>query len=228
MSKIMVREALVASVACTWPPVRRHSRKQSMVPKASLPASARARAPVDQEPGLGLDRGLQAVGLEPVAERRRAPVLPDDGVVDRRAGLAVPDQRGFALVGDADPGQLTGLEPGLGERALDHRQGAAPDVLGVVLDPARLRVVLGELLLCLAERPAAPVEQHGAAAGGALVDGQDGPGAAHVRCLSRFVFVVAMESWCGRRRQRSRRARAVARRMPLMLICVMEFPGRKA
>ena len=40
-----VREALVASVACTLPPVRRHSRKLSTVPKASSPASAGARAP---------------------------------------------------------------------------------------------------------------------------------------------------------------------------------------
>src|SRR4029450_12849346 len=44
----MVREALVASVACTLPPVSRHSRKESIVPNASLPASAvpaRRRAP---------------------------------------------------------------------------------------------------------------------------------------------------------------------------------------
>ena len=163
---------------------------------------------VDHEPGLGLDRGLQAVGLEPVAVRRRAPVLPDDGVVDRRAGLAVPDDRGFALVGDADPGERAGLEPGLGERAPDDRQGVAPDVLGVVLDPARLRVVLREFPLRLAERPAAPVEQHGAAASGALVDRQNGAGTAHVRCLSRFGFLMATGSWCGRVVQRSRRARA--------------------
>jgi hypothetical protein len=41
----MVRAALVASVACTLPPVSRHSRKLSMVPKASSPACALARAP---------------------------------------------------------------------------------------------------------------------------------------------------------------------------------------
>ena len=40
-----VRAALVASVACTLPPVSRHNKKQSMVPKASRPASAKARAP---------------------------------------------------------------------------------------------------------------------------------------------------------------------------------------
>ena len=45
ISSNMVRAALVASVACTFPPVRRHNRKLSMVPKASSPARALARAP---------------------------------------------------------------------------------------------------------------------------------------------------------------------------------------
>jgi len=45
MSKSSVRAALVASVACTLPPVSRHRRKLSTVPKASSPRSARARAP---------------------------------------------------------------------------------------------------------------------------------------------------------------------------------------
>ena len=44
----MVRDALVTSVACTppsTPPVRFHSTQVSVVPKASLPASAFSRAP---------------------------------------------------------------------------------------------------------------------------------------------------------------------------------------
>ena len=43
-----VRLAFVTSVACTppsGPPVRFHSTQLSVVPKASSPASARARAP---------------------------------------------------------------------------------------------------------------------------------------------------------------------------------------
>jgi hypothetical protein len=45
MLKTRVREALVASVAWDWPPVSFHSSQVSMVPKASSPFSARARAP---------------------------------------------------------------------------------------------------------------------------------------------------------------------------------------
>ena len=45
MSSSRLRLALVASLACTLPPVRRHSRKHSMVPAASAPFSAAARLP---------------------------------------------------------------------------------------------------------------------------------------------------------------------------------------
>jgi hypothetical protein len=41
----MVREALLASVACNWPPVSFQSSQVSTVPNASLPASARLRVP---------------------------------------------------------------------------------------------------------------------------------------------------------------------------------------
>ena len=45
MSNSKVRDALVTSVACTVPPVSRHSRNVSTVPNASRPARAAARAP---------------------------------------------------------------------------------------------------------------------------------------------------------------------------------------
>jgi hypothetical protein len=53
MSRSIVREAFVTSVACTRPPVRRQSRKQSIVPKASSPRAARSRAP-------GISSSIQA------------------------------------------------------------------------------------------------------------------------------------------------------------------------
>ncbi|MNY10046.1 hypothetical protein D3C86_1430010 [compost metagenome] len=45
MSNSRVRAALLASVRCTRPPVRRQSRKLSTVPKRNSPRSARSRAP---------------------------------------------------------------------------------------------------------------------------------------------------------------------------------------
>ncbi len=82
---------------------------------AALGAPARARNLIQQPRELGAAEvgiddqagalGYQALGadlLQLVAHRRGAPVLPDDRVMERLAGLAVPQQRGLALVGDAD------------------------------------------------------------------------------------------------------------------------------
>jgi len=45
----------------------------------------------------------------------RAAILPDDGAVQRPAGAAVPEQRGLALVGQADGGEIPRREVGLGD-----------------------------------------------------------------------------------------------------------------
>ncbi len=45
MLNSIVRDALLTSVTCEAPPVSFHTSHESMVPNASLPAPARARAP---------------------------------------------------------------------------------------------------------------------------------------------------------------------------------------
>ena len=65
-----------------------------------------------------------------------AGVLPDDGVVVRLTGPPVPHDRGLALVGDADRGDVGGADPARRHRLLDDRLGPLPDLQRVVLDPA--------------------------------------------------------------------------------------------
>src|SRR3546814_5198707 len=124
------------------------------------------------------------LGPHLLAESGGAALLPDGRLVDGRTGLAVPDRRRLALVGDADGGDLLGARTSVCQGALHHRQGIAPDVLGVVLHPAGLREVLRQLLLRLAEAAAIAGEKNGAAAGGSLVDGENAAfgkiGRAHV------------------------------------------------
>ena len=90
----------------------------STVPKASLPASARLRAPetlsniqeifrggeigIDQQSGALLNERRVALTAELLAEIGGATVLPDDRIMDGIASFAIPDNRGLALVGDAD------------------------------------------------------------------------------------------------------------------------------
>ncbi len=97
-------------------------------------------------------------------------VLPDDGVVDGLASCAVPDDGGFALVGDADGGEVAGARAGSGK---DFDGGAhlrGEDVHGVVLDPSGAGIDLAEFVLRDASDAAVVVEENGAGAGGALVE----------------------------------------------------------
>ena len=116
---------------------------------------------------------LVPVALQPIAELRGAAVLPDDGVVDRLAGLAVPDDGGLALVGDADGRDVARPQPGAAERLDRDGDLRRPDLVRVVLDPAGLREDLLELLLRDADDGAVVVEHDGAGAGGALVERED-------------------------------------------------------
>ena len=191
----------MASVACTLPPVRRHSRKVSTVPKARCAGiGERARAGdiveqpgdlgggeigIEQQTGLGRDRRLVPRPFQRPAHIGRAPVLPDDGAVDGLASAPVPDDAGLALVGDADGGDVAGRELGGGKSLSRRLHRRAPDVLRVVLDPARGRVVLGELALPRSERAQVRSEYDGAARRGALIDRQNRPRLGHA--LPHFV-----------------------------------------
>jgi hypothetical protein len=76
-----------------------------------------------------------------------APVLPHDSAMDRAAGGAVPEQGRLALVGDAECGDVLGCKSGLRHRLAGGGKCAVPDLLGIMLDPAGLRIALGEFLL---------------------------------------------------------------------------------
>src|SRR6185312_12950310 len=86
-------------------------------------------------------------------------VLPDDRVVDRLAGLAVPDHGGLALVGDPDRGDVAGLGVGARHRPADHLARTPPDLGRVVLDPAGFRRDLLVLALVDLLDPPVLVEQ---------------------------------------------------------------------
>ena len=164
MSNSSVRDALVTSVACTAPPVSRHSRKLSIVPKASSPRSARARArparcraarrswwPRNRGRGPGRCAALHrlAVALPAASSRAElggAAVLPDDGVV--RPALPVARSHStvvsrwlvMPIAGDVGA-ELARRRA----RCAAGRDDVAPDLLRVVLDPAGLRIMLRQL-----------------------------------------------------------------------------------
>jgi len=110
-----------------------------------------------------------------VDERRRAPALPYDGVIDGLACGGIPHDGGLALVVDADGINLRRRETvpvhEFGERA-DLRE---EDVLRVVLDPAGLWEDLLERSLHAVDHASLVVDEHGARGGRPLVERDDEP-----------------------------------------------------
>ncbi len=127
----------------------------------------------ERQPGHVLEAFDAAVAGELVADRLRAGVLPDDGVVDRLAGRPVPHDGRLALVGDADSRDVGGVEVGLAECPTDDGAGVLPDLHGVVLDPARAREDLPVLELVDGHDAAPSVEHHRPGARRPLVDRHD-------------------------------------------------------
>ena len=107
-------------------------------------------------------------------QRRRCGCPARRWRVHRLAGVPVPQQRGLALVGDADrrprrPGRCRPRRSASGT----HRLHVVPDLGGVVLDPAGAREVLPVFALVDRHDRPARVEDDAARRGGALVDGDD-------------------------------------------------------
>ncbi len=138
----------------------------------------RGKIRVDHQPGARLDQRRVALFAQLRAHSLAPAVLPDDGVVHRLAGPAVPQHRGFALVGDAQRADVASLQPRLGQRLAGGGQLRAPDRHRVVLDPAGLRIDLRQFLLGLRHHLPLPIEDDAARAGRALVEceeiGHDG------------------------------------------------------
>lgn len=146
-----------------------HRAEQHLAP---LRAGAQARRVVEHpaQPGRGeVRRQRQPAQIrEPVralvagqfGDQPVGPgVLPDDGVADRLTGPAVPEQAGLPLVGDADGNDLGRLGGDLADRGRYHPGDVAPDLGGVVLDPAGPGKELPVLALGDRHQPPAPVEQ---------------------------------------------------------------------
>src|SRR5690606_25778125 len=95
-----------------------------------------------------------------------AAILPDDRLRERLAGRLVPSHHRFALIGDADAGDPTCPACGFGHLASAGKR-ALPDFLRIVLDPARLWIVLRQLGPLGSVQRSGRRGQHRAGGGGA-------------------------------------------------------------
>ena len=92
----------------------------------------------DRQPGLFAEAVLTALFGQGAADFIGTGALPDNGIVIGLAGFPVPDHRGFALVGNADGGDVFAVDPGFSHGPFDHPAAVVPDFQGIMLNPARL------------------------------------------------------------------------------------------
>jgi len=102
-----------------------------------------------------------------------ATALPDDGVMDGLARVAVPDDDGLALVGEGEGRDLAGLTLGARQHVEQHGALGLPENFGIVLDPAGVGIELGKLLLFGGMDLQFPVKQDGPRTGRPLIEGKD-------------------------------------------------------
>src|SRR5262249_17486779 len=124
-----------------------------------------------QQAGPLPDQWLQTLVDELLADIGGPGVLPDDRVGERLAGRSLPDQRGLALIGHADRGQLVGAETSLAQSGRNHLLGRLPDLHRVMFDPAWRWIDLAMLAVGRAQGPAVTAEDNESGPGRPLVDG---------------------------------------------------------
>ena len=149
---------------------------------------------VDDQAGLLAEGVHQPLGFQAVTVLRRAAALPDDGVADGLAGLLVPDDGSLPLVGDPKSRDVFRFSADLLHGPAADQQLGLPDLVGIMLHPAGLRVVLGELPLGNTAYLPLFVEQDAAVAGGSRVQGHDV--LCHGACFSFSVILGTKNMPC--------------------------------
>jgi len=140
---------------------------------------------IEQQPRLGRDLRLMAACAQRIAKIGGAAVLPDDGIVDGLAGGAIPDNRGLALIGYADAGDVLGRQAGFRDCRAHRRDRRRPDLLRIVLDLARRGINLAQFLLRAGERLQRRIKRDGARRSRTLVDGDESGRQRKVSAMAR-------------------------------------------
>jgi hypothetical protein len=128
---------------------------------------------VEAQARLPADHRFTSARAQAVAAAGGVAILPDDRGMDGFAGTAVPDHGGFALVGDADGGDIPRTDFRAGKRFDRDGHLRGPDFLRIVLDPARLREELPDFLLRDGADAALVVEDQRAHARRTRVEGEN-------------------------------------------------------
>ena len=132
---------------------------------------------IQQQPCLATDHSFTALLDKLAADVCSAAILPDNGIVYRLAGVAIPDHCGFPLVGNTYGGNLVGIYAGICDCLPSGIQTGLPDIHGVVFNPAGVGEVLLKFTLGLFNNGKIAIKEDGPRRGGSLV-----------HCQYKFLF----------------------------------------
>ena len=124
---------------------------------------------VDNQAGLFFDHLRVAFRLQLLCVVSGTAALPDNGVVDGTAGLFVPEDGGFALVGDTDCGDVFRVDISLTEDGGNTLKLRHKDVFRSVLDPACMGIDLLEFSLGFCDDLAIGVKNDRSGTGSTLI-----------------------------------------------------------
>ena len=135
-----------------------HRAEQKIAPVRLLPGTGNVfqdpahlgagEVGVDHKASLLTDGIYQAFLHQLLTVSCCSAALPHDGVIHRSAGVFVPNDGGFSLVGNTDGSNIRCCDAGVGHCLPGHLQLGGEDLVGVMLHPTGLGEDLGEFLLC--------------------------------------------------------------------------------
>ena len=76
--------------------------------------------------------------------------LPDNGIVNWKSSILIPNNSCFSLVGNSDSFDLSWFDATLDKGTSDNRLNRVPDFIWIVFNPTSLRENLSELFLARA------------------------------------------------------------------------------
>ncbi|MNC17804.1 hypothetical protein D3C75_656950 [compost metagenome] len=125
---------------------------------------------VQDKPGFGT-HGFFIAGLPQSLAGLGCPLaLPDDSGMNREAGMAVPQNSCLPLVRYGESGKARRPDSRLAEHILESGFDLPVDFQGVMLHPARLRIILNMLRRASGDDTAIAVHHQRLGSGGALIN----------------------------------------------------------
>src|SRR5579883_1017484 len=106
-----------------------------------------AKVSIEDQSRFVLECCFMSSSLKFIAVNSSAAILPDDRIMNRLACFAIPDYRGFSLIGNPDSSNITGSDTNTRQGFISNAHLGRPNFISIMLHPTRMRKDLLKLFL---------------------------------------------------------------------------------